>query len=357
MKNTNGSGKLFMGSLDLNTNEDTIIRFWESIGYKLINVDIIQSNNCNFAIIEFQSHQDAWNAIQNKNDIPSYNWDLGWVINHYNFNLTLSILNIPITLEESQLISLLLKAGYHNFGSLEVIRDVYNGHSKGIALIQFTNILDYNNALNRLDLDLIDLLNVTIAPFQKHILQTQLMNNAIPINNNNIIPQHSHSHSNNSKSFHQGKDKSNTTVFIGGLSALVTENELRDLFSPFGEIIYVKIPFGKGCGFVQYTTRQSAETAILNMKGCSIKNSKIRLSWGKSSKKNQNQNQSIPTNIRMHSPNPQFYPSIQQQNITTLHSQLPPTPPQHPHLSLLQNVLEAQFSFENDINNNNHHQN
>jgi hypothetical protein len=33
-------------------------------------------------------------------------------------------------------------------------------------------------------------------------------------------------------------------------------------FSPFGEIIYIKIPIGKGCGFVQFVHRVSAEQAI-----------------------------------------------------------------------------------------------
>ncbi|OIW26856.1 hypothetical protein CONLIGDRAFT_683805 [Coniochaeta ligniaria NRRL 30616] len=43
-------------------------------------------------------------------------------------------------------------------------------------------------------------------------------------------------------------DPNNTTVFVGGLSGYVTEDELRPFFQGFGEITYVKIPPGKGCG-------------------------------------------------------------------------------------------------------------
>ena len=85
-------------------------------------------------------------------------------------------------------------------------------------------------------------------------------------------------------------DPSNTTVFVGGLSAPIREDELRQYFSPFGEIMQVKIPPGKGCGFVQYAVRHSAELAIHQMNGYQIGNSRIRLSWGRSQNDNNNNN-------------------------------------------------------------------
>jgi len=44
-------------------------------------------------------------------------------------------------------------------------------------------------------------------------------------------------------------------IFIGNLDPNVTEDELRQICVQFGELIYVKIPVGKGCGFVQYASR------------------------------------------------------------------------------------------------------
>jgi len=44
-------------------------------------------------------------------------------------------------------------------------------------------------------------------------------------------------------------------IFVGGLDPNVTEEELKQIFSQFGELIYVKIPAGKGCGFVQFSAR------------------------------------------------------------------------------------------------------
>ncbi|RUO95820.1 hypothetical protein BC936DRAFT_143164 [Jimgerdemannia flammicorona] len=80
----------------------------------------------------------------------------------------------------------------------------------------------------------------------------------------------------------QFNDPNNTTVFVGGLSGVTHEEELRQYFAPFGEITYVKIPPGKGCGFVQFVHRQSAEIAIAQMNGYQIGNSRVRLSWGRS---------------------------------------------------------------------------
>lgn len=80
----------------------------------------------------------------------------------------------------------------------------------------------------------------------------------------------------------QQDDPHNTTVFVGGLSTPITEQELREYFRPFGEILYTKIPPGKGCGFVQFVSRRSAELAIQQMNGFAIGSSRIRLSWGRS---------------------------------------------------------------------------
>ena len=62
-------------------------------------------------------------------------------------------------------------------------------------------------------------------------------------------------------------DQNNTTLFIGALSSSVTEEDLRSFFGRFGDIVYTKIPAGKGCGFVQYVNRASAELAMQQMQG------------------------------------------------------------------------------------------
>jgi RNA recognition motif-containing protein len=103
----------------------------------------------------------------------------------------------------------------------------------------------------------------------------------------------------------QFTDPNNTTVFDGGLSGYVTDDELRSFFQGFGEITYVKIPPGKGCGFVQFVQRHAAEMAINQMQGYPIGNSRVRLSWGRS------QNNSGPAGTPYRpAPPPPVYPNM-----------------------------------------------
>ncbi len=84
-------------------------------------------------------------------------------------------------------------------------------------------------------------------------------------------------------------DPNNTTVFIGGLASGIPEQTLAALFQPFGNITHVKIPPGKGCGFIRFDKREDAEAAIAGMQGFQIGGSRVRLSWGRA----QNQQQRV----------------------------------------------------------------
>ncbi len=107
----------------------------------------------------------------------------------------------------------------------------------------------------------------------------------------------------NPLAMNQFTDPNNTTVFVGGLSGYVTEDELRSFFQGFGEITYVKIPPGKGCGFVQFVHRHAAEMAINQMQGYPIGNSRVRLSWGR-----YQNNSGVGTPYRPAPPPPHYFP-------------------------------------------------
>ncbi|KAH6778876.1 RNA-binding protein 47C [Perilla frutescens var. hirtella] len=76
-------------------------------------------------------------------------------------------------------------------------------------------------------------------------------------------------------------DSVNTTIFVGGLDPNVTDEDLRQPFSQYGEIVSVKIPVGKGCGFVQFASRGDAEEALQKLSGTTIGKQTVRLSWGR----------------------------------------------------------------------------
>jgi cold-inducible RNA-binding protein len=66
-------------------------------------------------------------------------------------------------------------------------------------------------------------------------------------------------------------------LYVGNLSYDVTEDELRQAFTAFGEVTSVSIPSdrqsgrSKGFGFVEMATKAAAEAAIAGLNGKSLK--------------------------------------------------------------------------------------
>lgn len=65
-------------------------------------------------------------------------------------------------------------------------------------------------------------------------------------------------------------DPTNTTLFIGGLSAGVSEEQLRAIFGQYGDIVYTKIPAGKGAGLGAWSGALWRMHACMHLKalGC-----------------------------------------------------------------------------------------
>ncbi|CAM8891854.1 unnamed protein product [Rhodiola kirilowii] len=79
----------------------------------------------------------------------------------------------------------------------------------------------------------------------------------------------------------QSDNDTNRTIFVGGVDAETTEEDIRQPFSQFGEITSLKIPVGKGCAFVQFAERSNAEDAIQGLNGTVIGKRTVRLAWGR----------------------------------------------------------------------------
>ncbi|OVA17686.1 RNA recognition motif domain [Macleaya cordata] len=79
------------------------------------------------------------------------------------------------------------------------------------------------------------------------------------------------------------EDESIKTLYVGGLDARVTEQDLRDNFYAHGEIESVRMVLQRACAFVTYTTREGAEKAAEELSNkLVIKGLRLKLLWGKS---------------------------------------------------------------------------
>ena len=70
-------------------------------------------------------------------------------------------------------------------------------------------------------------------------------------------------------------------LYVGNLAYSITESDLRDLFSPFGEIRDVKIITdrlsgkSKGFAFVEMSSRAEGQEAMENLNGKEVQSRKI----------------------------------------------------------------------------------
>ena len=66
-------------------------------------------------------------------------------------------------------------------------------------------------------------------------------------------------------------------LYVGNISHSVTEEELRDVFSGFGQLTEVKIIRDRGFGFVSYATLEEAEEARKTMAGKEFEGRPLRV--------------------------------------------------------------------------------
>lgn len=78
------------------------------------------------------------------------------------------------------------------------------------------------------------------------------------------------------------EDMSIKTLYIGGLDARVSEEDLKDQFYGYGEIESIRMVPQRACAFVTYTSREGAEKAADNMANkLVIKGLRLKLMWGR----------------------------------------------------------------------------
>lgn len=377
------SSQLWMGELDPWWDENTIKSIWSQFGFNVINVKLIKEkfiqqqqgsngyNNAGYCFVEFPSLEMASNALQsngakiaNTNRFLKLNWASGASSQpQQNQQLQqqsqsqfqggrgneVSIFVGDLSPDVTDAVLLdFFGSKYQSVSGTKIMIDQITNKSKGYGFVRFLNEADQQRSLVEMQGAILNGRPIRVStavpktrpPFgqvqgQAPFRQQQLQQSQLQQQTNTPVTSQSQQILSSFDSQYQPPltqftDPNNTTVFIGGLSSLVTEEELRLYFQPFGDITYVKIPIGKGCGFVQYVTRGSAELAIFKMQGYPIGNSRIRLSWGRSNANPKPQaykpQPELPvlygyqpqTQPLQQIPHPQFDQSLQQQGQPSL---------------------------------------
>ncbi|KAL5541129.1 hypothetical protein UlMin_043415 [Ulmus minor] len=167
---------------------------------------------------------------------------------------------------------------YTSVKAAKVVIDANTGRSKGYGFVRFSDENERTRAMTEMNGAYCSSRPMRIGvatPKKSSGYQPQYSSQAVVLAgghaSNGAVPQ----------GFQSDGESNNTTIFVGGLDSDVTDEDLRQPFTEFGEIVSVKIPAGKACGFVQFANRKSAENAIESLNGTVIGKQTVRLSWGR----------------------------------------------------------------------------
>lgn len=172
---------------------------------------------------------------------------------------------------------------YPSVKGAKVVIDSNTGRSKGYGFVRFGDENERSRALTEMNGAFCSnrQMRVGIATPKRAVANQQQHSSQA------LILAGGHGGANGSMAHGSQTDgeSTNSTIFVGGIDPDVTDEDLRQPFSQFGEVVSVKIPVGKGCGFVQFADRKSAEDAIQSLNGTVIGKNTVRLSWGRSPNK------------------------------------------------------------------------
>ncbi|KAI1383564.1 RNA-binding domain-containing protein [Hypoxylon trugodes] len=329
---------LWMGELAGWMDEGFIRTLFQSTLNENVQVKIIRdrhSGSAGYCFVEFTNPDAAQKALQlNGTPIPNtdrvfrLNWASGGGLIDRRDDRTpeysIFVGDLGHEVNEFVLVAL-FQARFPSCKSAKIMTDQQTGQSRGYGFVRFSDEQDQQRALVEMQGVYCGNRPMRVSPAtpknRSHQAGTQfnqyghhqMMQPQVPQHGNmggQWVQQQPPNYGGyqqpgtfNPLTMNQFTDPNNTTVFVGGLSGYVTEDELRSFFQGFGEITYVKIPPGKGCGFVQFVHRHAAEMAINQMQGYPIGNSRVRLSWGRS----QN-NSGVGTPYRPAPPPPHYFP-------------------------------------------------
>ncbi|XVF63992.1 hypothetical protein PTKIN_Ptkin09bG0131500 [Pterospermum kingtungense] len=281
---TDGENKtVWIGDLHHWMDENYLHSCFASTG-EIASIKVIRNKQTGlsegYGFVEFFSHATAEKVLQNYSGILMPNAEQPFRLNWAAFStgekhsenvpdLSIFVGDLAADVTDS-LLHETFASKYPSVKSAKVVIDVNTGRSKGYGFVRFGDDTEKSQAMTEMN-------GVYCSSRPMRI------GAATPRKSSGYQQQYSSQggYASNGASNQSDGDSSNTTIFVGGLDRSVTEEELRQPFSQYGEIVSVKIPHGKACGFVQFASRNNAEEALQKLNGAVIGKQTVRLSWGR----------------------------------------------------------------------------
>uniref|UniRef100_A0A8C5I3D1 RRM domain-containing protein n=1 Tax=Gouania willdenowi TaxID=441366 RepID=A0A8C5I3D1_GOUWI len=278
---------LYVGNLSRDVTEILVMQLFAQIGpcksCKMITEDTVtdttgvtHTSNDPYCFVEFFEHRDAAAALaaMNGRKILGKEVKVNWATtpssqkkdtsNH--FHVFVGDLNPEISTED-------VRAAFAPFGKLSdarVVKDLTTGKSKGYGFVSFFNKLDAENAI----------VNMAGQWLGGRQIRTNWATRKPP------APKNAQDNGSKQLRFDDVVTQSspqNCTVYCGGIQSGLSEHLMRQTFSPFGQIMEVRVFPEKGYSFIRFSSHDSAAHAIVSVNGTAIEGHLVKCYWGKES--------------------------------------------------------------------------
>ncbi|KAM6922693.1 nucleolysin TIAR [Lycodopsis pacificus] len=268
---------LYVGNLSKDVTEILILQLFTQIGpCKSCKMITEHTSNDPYCFVEFFEHRDAAAALaaMNGRKILGKEVKVNWATtpssqkkdtsNH--FHVFVGDLSPEITTED-------VKAAFGPFGKISdarVVKDMTTGKSKGYGFVSFFNKLDAENSIINMGGQWLGgrQIRTNWATRKPPAPKSVQDNGSKQLRFDDVLTQSS---------------PQNCTVYCGGIQSGLSEHLMRQTFSPFGQIMEIRVFPEKGYSFIRFSSHDSAAHAIVSVNGTAIEGHLVKCFWGKES--------------------------------------------------------------------------
>ncbi|KAF1895515.1 hypothetical protein Lal_00044166 [Lupinus albus] len=278
---------LWIGDLQYWMDENYLYQCFAHTG-EVASVKVIRNKQTNqsegYGFIEFNSRAGAERVLQTYNGAIMPNGGQPFRLNWATFSAgerrnddspdyTIFVGDLAADVTD-YLLTETFRSRFNSVKGGKVVIDRLTGRTKGYGFVRFADESEQVRAMTEM---------------QGVLCSTRPMRIGPAANKNTGTPQKASYQNPQGQDSQNENDPNNTTIFVGNLDPNVTDDYLRHVFGQYGELVHVKIPSGKRCGFVQFADRSSAEEALRVLNGTLLGGQNVRLSWGRSPSNKQTQ--------------------------------------------------------------------
>lgn len=263
------SKSLYVGNLDPAVTEDFVLSLFSQIG-SITKCKLVQEPSQDpYAFIEFSTHDAALRAISALNGRVCLGREMkvNWATQpqHQVKADTSKHHHIFVGDLSPEIDNKALREAFATFGEIsdcKVIRDLQSQKSKGYGFVSFVNKEDAERSIEQMN-------------------GQWLGRRAIRTNWATRKPYQPQQKILTFDEVWSQTGQTNCTVYVGNTSPDITEDELVDAFSRFGQIIETRIFKQQGFCFVRFDNKDNACAAICAMNGQEIDGHPVKCSWGR----------------------------------------------------------------------------